>query len=480
MVVDASTPSSTVMEKSRVPVRPDGLRSSLVLSYTLLGATIVCFAVIGQSMKHPIPEGKYQVEDGTLIDIASFDPAELGPYPTCHPHHGEHELELENGTKVWVKNSDAPNGGPYPVGHPDNAKWLNMSAAYWKKQNEENRFTWKGLQPTLHMLLMATLSAILAGRHSVWAFTDPMQFRKKDDVMPSSLAYVLPFFASGVLFGVFALLRLFPTYAKFVFPGVVLFACALGFAQSADDIAAVLRNRRQEPLFKLPYIDEYVSPMRIFGFVFGICMIAAYVYSRHWVLNNIFGVSFCLTAIRSLQLPKLLTGAVMLMGLFVYDVFWVFGSKEIFGSNVMVTVALGVEGPVKLLFPKVLTGCGKLGHSMLGLGDVVVPGFFIAFLAKWDAVNIDEKVYKSFVYFNAVIVAYVLSLATTVSCMLFFDSAQPALLYIVPYVLITTLLVAFARGEFNALWNFEIKDGPVDDVQNENNEKMDDEDKKGK
>merc|ERR1712060_1023796 len=150
------------------------------------------------------------------------------------------------------------------------------------------------------------------------------------------------------------------------------------------------------------------------------------------------------------------TGAIMLVGLFFYDIFWVFGSKSVFGSNVMVSVAKGVEAPIKLMFPRSLGGCGTLLHSMLRLGDIVVPGIFIAFLAKWDAVRIGEGKSNSFVYLNGTMVAYVLSLITTVSVMLFFNAAQPALLYIVPYVLIASLVVAVSRGEFKDLWNYVI------------------------
>merc|ERR1712232_274791 len=103
-------------------------------------------------------------------------------------------------------------------------------------------------------------------------------------------------------------------------------------------------------------------------------------------------------------------------------------------------------------------GCGKLMHSMLGLGDIVVPGIFIAFLAKWDAVKIGEKASDSFEYLNVVMVAYFLSLMTTLSMMLFFNAAQPALLYIVPYVLIASALVALKRREFKSLWAYVIPD----------------------
>jgi minor histocompatibility antigen H13 len=57
------------------------------------------------------------------------------------------------------------------------------------------------------------------------------------------------------------------------------------------------------------------------------------------------------------------------LGLFIYDVFWVFG------TDVMVTVAKGFDAPIKLLYPKtVITEGVKTEFSMLGLGDIVIPG----------------------------------------------------------------------------------------------------------
>merc|ERR1719287_9436 len=154
----------------------------------------------------------------------------------------------------------------------------------------------------------------------------------------------------------------------------------------------------------------------------GACMAAGYISTKNWIVNNLFGCSFCLLGIRMISLSSIKVGAILLIGLFFYDVFWVFGSKSVFGSNVMVSVATGVEAPIKLMFPRELGGCGTLKHSMLGLGDIVVPGLFIAFLAKWDAVKIGEKASKSFVYLNTVMVFYIMSLVTTVGIMLIFNA----------------------------------------------------------
>merc|ERR1711870_81808 len=203
-------------------------------------------------------------------------------------------------------------------------------------------------------------------------------------------------------------------------------------------------------------------------------MAYGFMMSKNWIINNVFGVSFCLVGIKMITLHGYKTGAIMLVGLFFYDVFWVFGSKSVFGSNVMVSVAKGVEAPIKLMFPRSLGGCGKLLHSMLGLGDIVVPGIFIAFLAKWDAVKMGEGKSDSFVYLNVTMVANTLSLITTVSIMLFFNAAQPALLYIVPYVLIASLVVAFSRGEFKELWNYVIVEDEEPVAEEKNGEEKKD------
>ncbi|MGA0328181.1 MAG: hypothetical protein ACO3OK_14375, partial [Limisphaerales bacterium] len=74
-------------------------------------------------------------------------------------------------------------------------------------------------------------------------------------------------------------------------------------------------------------------------------------YEANWVVNNVFGVSFCLLGMKHVNISTYKTGAIMLGGLFFYDVFWVFLSKPLIGSNVMVTVAKGVKAPIKLMFP---------------------------------------------------------------------------------------------------------------------------------
>ena len=66
---------------------------------------------------------------------------------------------------------------------------------------------------------------------------------------------------------------------------------------------------------------------------------------KHWLANNILGLAFCIQGIEILSLGSFKTGAILLAGLFVYDIFWVFFTP------VMVSVAKSFDAPIKLLFP---------------------------------------------------------------------------------------------------------------------------------
>ena len=70
-------------------------------------------------------------------------------------------------------------------------------------------------------------------------------------------------------------------------------------------------------------------------------MVRVLFYFQHWIANNLFGIAFAINGVELLHLNNVVTGCILLCGLFVYDIFWVFG------TNVMVTVAKSFEAPIK-------------------------------------------------------------------------------------------------------------------------------------
>ena len=175
----------------------------------------------------------------------------------------------------------------------------------------------------------------------------------------------------------------------------------------------------------------------------------AYALTKKWYLNNLLGCAFSVQGIEMLALGSYAIGCILLSGLFLYDVFWVFGTE------VMVSVAKGLNAPIKILFPKAL-GVTPIPMSMLGLGDIVIPGIFVALMLRFDATR-QPPTGGSQVYFLSNLVAYTLGLVATVGVMHFFDAAQPALLYLVPACIGSSMLTAAARGELSALLNFSVE-----------------------
>jgi len=214
--------------------------------------------------------------------------------------------------------------------------------------------------------------------------------------------------------------------------------------------------------------DKDETHIKFFGIdivaaVAGVGVGAAYVATKHWILSNILGLCFSISGITFLSLGSYKVGAILLLGLFVYDVFWVFG------TDVMVTVAKSFDAPIKLLFPRDIFAA-EFKHSMLGLGDIVIPGVFIALLARFDMAQAAAKSRNgeapaSFAtpYFNVAFVAYIAGLATTIAIMHFFQAAQPALLYLVPACLSSSLALAAVRNELTPLFAYNEEEPVAND-----------------
>lgn len=99
----------------------------------------------------------------------------------------------------------------------------------------------------------------------------------------------------------------------------------------------------------------------------------------------------------------------------------------------MVKVATNLDVPIKLLWAKSLSFSPERGFTMLGLGDIVVPGMFVALALRYDqhrGAQRGQHARYSKPYFCAALAAYVAGLGATMAVMHVFKAAQPALLYL--------------------------------------------------
>jgi len=186
------------------------------------------------------------------------------------------------------------------------------------------------------------------------------------------------------------------------------------------------------------------------------------VTASHAVLNDILAASLAFTMIDILKLDGFKTGCVLLTGLFFYDIWWVFGTR------VMIEVAKGLDAPILLMWPRSLLPGASSGFSMLGLGDIVIPGSFIATCLRFDLFRSQRtheltKAHSSLTfqkpYFKASLIAYIIALNITSLMMQMLDRAQPALLYLSPACIGAFLYTAWRKREMREAlrWQNDLK-----------------------
>ena len=75
-------------------------------------------------------------------------------------------------------------------------------------------------------------------------------------------------------------------------------------------------------------------------FSFGVSLMIVFIWiiTGHWLLMDAMGIGLCVAFIAFVRLPSLKVSTLLLSGLLLYDVFWVFFSKYVFSANVMVRV----------------------------------------------------------------------------------------------------------------------------------------------
>mmetsp|Transcript_10966 Transcript_10966/g.21135 ORF Transcript_10966/g.21135 Transcript_10966/m.21135 type:complete len:216 (+) Transcript_10966:1-648(+) len=164
-----------------------------------------------------------------------------------------------------------------------------------------------------------------------------------------------------------------------------------------------------------------------------------------FLVSNVIAWALAMVSLGAISLGSFQTGAILLAGLFCYDIFWVFG------SDVMMTVATKVEAPVKFIYPAPPSDTPRAyPFSVLGLGDVVIPGLFVRFASK-----IDEALQpQNLSYFSVATAAYAVGLLTCFGVNEITHAGQPALLYLDPSLVGSALACAVANDQLEEVWNF--------------------------
>ncbi|KAK0094639.1 hypothetical protein PV326_010416 [Microctonus aethiopoides] len=210
----------------------------------------------------------------------------------------------------------------------------------------------------------------------------------------------------------------------------------------------------------------------LLSFSLSVSIVCIWVLTGHWLLMDAMGMGLCVAFIAFVRLPSLKVSTLLLTGLLIYDVFWV-ATRPADNPVGLVARRLHIGGvareapklslPGKLVFPSM----HQAGHfSMLGLGDVVMPGLLLCFVLRYDAYKKSQLILggceagvppprhlSRISYFHCSLIGYFLGLLTATVSSEVFKAAQPALLYLVPFTLLPLLTMAYLKGDLRRMWS---------------------------
>lgn len=242
-------------------------------------------------------------------------------------------------------------------------------------------------------------------------------FIKEQPVIDKKMAYFYPLILSFVLLSIYLIIKFLPKY-KQVILGILFYSSVITSLITLLDINPII-----------------IIISVIAWFIFTSLTKQKYNNIKIYV-NNILAILVSLSSIKTINSKNILTTVILLSGLFLFDIFWVFGSKKIGGESVMENVASNVDAPIMLKF---FTGNDTKNTIILGLGDIVLPALFIKQLNT-----------KPFYYIQS-LVSYAIGLIFTVVSAVVFKNGQPALLYIVPSLFLPFFISLVAKKDLDML-----------------------------
>ena len=305
--------------------------------------------------------------------------------------------------------------------------------SWFKYCGTTSNFDWSLVILLLIAIALVGIAAYLARNV---AFLQP-HLGDNADVLTTS--HAVGFVVVGSLFLV--LLFFFMSYLAIV---LEILICLGGVASIISVIEEFKPERYWSTIVTLPVFGR-VPAMSVVVCLLSVGFVLCYVFTKNWVLSNVIGLCFAFTMIKTIKIPSFKVGGLLLGLAFFYDIFWVYFSSYVFGDNVMVAVAQGLDLPIKLQFPHFVPDAPPSSCSMLGLGDLALPGLFLAFASRFDHIN-------STGYLRVLMVCYSLALVMCVAVLVIFSYPQPALLYISPMLIFGMLGYAHLRGEVEMIW----------------------------
>eukprot|EP00924_Labyrinthula_sp_SR-Ha-C_P009797 snap_masked-scaffold_117-processed-gene-0.8-mRNA-1 protein AED:0.16 eAED:1.00 QI:0/0/0/1/1/1/2/0/565 len=289
----------------------------------------------------------------------------------------------------------------------------------------------------------------------------------------SSLSFLAV--SSFSLLGLYVLVKFFPYDTTLML--IYLFAFASIFVLAESFVSPCLQH-----IFKSTPHNNLI--LLVSSFLSLIFLISRHPSSNfefylHLFLQNLISICLAISFLEQIKLNSASNAYKLLSLFFLYDIFMTFLTPLFFKESVMMSVAtaanemhekttqslickrtLPEQLPMVFLFPNSLvqhfytfeTDISQHRTSLLGLGDVFIPGLFVSFLFHVDLLNLQflevkkKKTKWRYKWTLAGFLGYMIGFAMTLfanvnQISVFGVKGQPALMYLVPCLYLSVFLV---------------------------------------
>ncbi|XP_070393875.1 signal peptide peptidase-like 2B isoform X2 [Dermacentor albipictus] len=252
--------------------------------------------------------------------------------------------------------------------------------------------------------------------------------------------------------GALIVLYLFIQYLVYVIIGMFVLASTVALIGVLEPLFYMLPfGTARLPNYAFPCFYGSLEVRQVFLILFSIGLAFSWVVIRHnsksWLLQDFLGVVFSIYMIKTLRLPNLMKSTP-------HNQTGSFAKSSGKGDSIMVEVARGggsdEQIPMVMRVPHLSNediGACFGEYSVLGFGDILIPGFLVAYVHSFDLIAS-----QGCLYYVTSVTAYGAGLVVTFIGLYVMKMAQPALLYLVPATLIPVILVAWCRGELREIW----------------------------
>lgn len=165
-----------------------------------------------------------------------------------------------------------------------------------------------------------------------------------------------------------------------------------------------------------------------------------WVFWPSWLTLNITALTVGILFLVQFSGIKLKTAIILFCGMMLYD------TVNVFKTGLMqISVDFVKDLPILLAIPSSFSLDAKR-VALLGLGDVVLPGFMVMIAAR------EAKRYNTKMFVITTIVAYFVGLGVVYGVVELTDFPQPATLYLCPAVVIGFIIPAWRKGILKEVW----------------------------